>query len=385
MRSYGPLIVDIIDTIEAYVEFLKTIFDFELIKKFVHTQRMTNNWKLLFDGLNGVTGPYGKAIFVKELGLPEEEVLQNCHPDPNLTYASSLVNRVDREKIEFGATSDGDGDRNMIYGYGPAFVSPGDSVAIIAEYAHEIPYFAQNGINGLARSFPTSTAIDRVAKAKGLNCYVVPTGWKFFCALFDAKKLSICGEESFGTGSNHVREKDGVWATMAWLNILAIYNEHYPEKDASIKNIQEEFWLKYGRTFFTRYDFEHVTTEDANKLVSKLERFINSNDVVGSALYPGSSINVSEAGDFEYTDLDGSVSQNQGMYVKLSNGAKFVVRLSGTGSSGATIRLYIEQYCNDKTKYLQTSEEYLETVIKLVVNFLDFERIIGTTVPTVKT
>ncbi|CCE92264.1 uncharacterized protein TDEL_0E00210 [Torulaspora delbrueckii] len=393
-KSYGSLVIDVVDTTQEYVDFLKGIFDFDLIKKFVDTQRSTKNWKLLFDGLNGVTGPYGRAIFVDELGLPENEVLQNCHPkpdfggihpDPNLTYARTLVDRVDKEKIEFGAASDGDGDRNMIYGYGPAFVSPGDSVAIIAEYASEIPYFAQNGIYGLARSFPTSTAIDRVAKAKGLNCYVVPTGWKFFCALFDAKKLSICGEESFGTGSNHVREKDGVWAVIAWLNILAIYNKHNPEKEASIKTIQEEFWLKYGRTFFTRYDFEHVTSEDANRLVSELERFINSNDVIGSSLSPESPVKVTEAGDFEYTDLDGSVSEHQGMYVTLSNGAKFVVRLSGTGSSGATIRLYIEQYCDDKLKYSQSSEEYLRPIIKSVVDFLDFERIIGTTEPTVKT
>lgn len=182
------------------------------------------------------------ALFVDELGLSAEESLQNyvpkpdfggLHPDPNLTYAHTLVERVDKDKIAFGAASDGDGDRNMIYGYGPAFVSPGDSVAIIAEYASEIPYFAKQGIYGLARSFPTSAAIDRVAKAHGLNCYEVPTGWKFFCALFDAKKLSICGEESFGTGSNHVREKDGVWAIMAWLNILAIYNRKNPTKEAS--------------------------------------------------------------------------------------------------------------------------------------------------------
>ncbi|CAI4895316.1 CKB_collapsed_G0041500.mRNA.1.CDS.1 [Saccharomyces cerevisiae] len=249
-KKYGPLLVDIIDITKDYVNFLKEIFDFDLIKKFIDNQRSTKNWKLLFDSMNGVTGPYGKAIFVDEFGLPADEVLQNwhpspdfggMHPDPNLTYASSLVKRVDREKIEFGAASDGDGDRNMIYGYGPSFVSPGDSVAIIAEYAAEIPYFAKQGIYGLARSFPTSGAIDRVAKAHGLNCYEVPTGWKFFCALFDAKKLSICGEESFGTGSNHVREKDGVWAIMAWLNILAIYNKHHPENEASIKTIQNEF------------------------------------------------------------------------------------------------------------------------------------------------
>ncbi|QLQ78124.1 hypothetical protein HG537_0A03710 [Torulaspora globosa] len=393
-KTYGSLVIDVVDTTKAYVEFLREIFDFDLIKKFVDSQRKTKNWKLLFDGLNGVTGPYGKAIFVDELGLPENEVLQNCHPkpdfggihpDPNLTYARTLVDRVDKEKIEFGAASDGDGDRNMIYGYGPAFVSPGDSVAIIAEYAKEIPYFAKQGIYGLARSFPTSGAIDRVAAKQGLKCYEVPTGWKFFCALFDAKLLSICGEESFGTGSNHVREKDGMWAIIAWLNILAIYNKHNPQKEASIKTVQEEFWLKYGRTFFTRYDYEHVSSEKAQDIVKHLEKFVNTPNVVTSKFPTDESLTVTAAGDFQYTDLDGSVSSNQGLYVKLSNGARFVVRLSGTGSSGATIRLYIERYTDDKTKYSQTAEEFLRPEIDSVIEFLKFKEVLGYSEPTVKT
>ncbi|CAD6639829.1 HN1_G0019280.mRNA.1.CDS.1 [Saccharomyces cerevisiae] len=393
-KKYGPLLVDVIDITKDYVNFLKEIFDFDLIKKFIDNQRSTKNWKLLFDSMNGVTGPYGKAIFVDEFGLPADEVLQNwhpspdfggMHPDPNLTYASSLVKRVDREKIEFGAASDGDGDRNMIYGYGPSFVSPGDSVAIIAEYAAEIPYFAKQGIYGLARSFPTSGAIDRVAKAHGLNCYEVPTGWKFFCALFDAKKLSICGEESFGTGSNHVREKDGVWAIMAWLNILAIYNKHHPENEASIKTIQNEFWTKYGRTFFTRYDFEKVETEKANKIVDQLRAYVTKSGVVNSAFPADESLKVTDCGDFSYTDLDGSVSDHQGLYVKLSNGARFVLRLSGTGSSGATIRLYIEKYCDDKSQYQKTAEEYLKPIINSVIKFLNFKQVLGTEEPTVRT
>ncbi|CAI4049678.1 hypothetical protein SUVZ_13G2390 [Saccharomyces uvarum] len=393
-RKYGPLSIDIIDVTKAYVELLEEIFDFNLIKKFIDNQRSTKNWKLLFDSMNGVTGPYGKAIFVDKFGLPADEVLQNwhpspdfggMHPDPNLTYASSLVKRVDREKIEFGAASDGDGDRNMIYGYGPSFVSPGDSVAIIAEYAAEIPYFAKQGIYGLARSFPTSAAIDRVAKAHGLNCYEVPTGWKFFCALFDAKKLSICGEESFGTGSNHVREKDGVWAIIAWLNILAIYNKHHPEKEASIKTIQDEFWAKYGRTFFTRYDFEKVESEKANKIVDQLGAFTSKSGVIGSPFPTDGSVKVTDCGDFSYTDLDGSVSNHQGLYVKLSNGARFVLRLSGTGSSGATIRLYIEKYCDDKSQYHKTAEEYLKPIINSVIKFLNFKSVLGTDEPTVRT
>ncbi|CCK70500.1 phosphoglucomutase PGM2 KNAG_0E02390 [Huiozyma naganishii CBS 8797] len=392
--QYGPLLVDVVDTTRDYVEFLKEIFDFPLIKSFIHKQRSQKHWKLLFDGMNGVTGPYGKAIFVDEFELPAEEVLQNwhpqpdfggIHPDPNLTYARSLVDRVDRENIEFGAASDGDGDRNMIYGAGPAFVSPGDSVAIIAEYAAEIPYFAKQGIYGLARSFPTASAIDRVAEKHGLKCYEVPTGWKFFCALFDAKKLSICGEESFGTGSNHVREKDGVWAIIAWLNLLAIYNRRHPDRDVSIKIIQEEFWKKYGRVFFTRYDYEHVDSNSAKKVIDNLRSYTEKPGVVGSKFPTDTTLTVTESGDFSYKDLDGSVSEHQGLYVRLSNGARFVVRLSGTGSSGATIRLYLEKYCDDESKYGLTAEEYLKPVMCPVIEFLKLKEFIGTTEPTVRT
>lgn len=393
-KQYGPLIVDVIDTTKAYVDFLKTIFDFPLIKSFVHNQRETKGWKLLFDGLNGVTGPYGKAIFAGELGLPEDEVLQNCdpkpdfgglHPDPNLTYARTLVDRVDRENIAFGAASDGDGDRNMIYGAGPAFVSPGDSVAIIAEYASEIPYFKKEGIYGLARSFPTSQAIQLVAKRQNLSCYEVPTGWKFFCALFDAKKLSICGEESFGTGSNHIREKDGLWAIVAWLNILAIFHERNPGKEVSIKTIQDEFWNKYGRTFFTRYDYENVSSEAANKVVKTFQDFVNQPGLKGSNFTLDESLKVVDAGDFEYKDLDGSVSSNQGLFLKLSNGVRTVLRLSGTGSAGATIRLYVEQYSNDESKYNLTAEEFLRPAIQQLVKLFKFQEILGTEQPTVKT
>ncbi|SCU89992.1 LANO_0D07184g1_1 [Lachancea nothofagi CBS 11611] len=394
-QNYAGLMIDVVDSTADYVAQMKSIFDFKLIKNFIDTQRSTKGFKILFDSLNGVTGPYGKAIFVDEFQLPAEEVLQNyvplpdfggLHPDPNLTYAHTLVERVDREQIAFGAASDGDGDRNMIYGCGPAFVSPGDSVAIIAEYASEIPYFKKQGIYGLARSFPTSAAIDRVAKAHGLNCYEVPTGWKFFCALFDAKKLSICGEESFGTGSNHVREKDGVWAIVAWLNILAIYNRDHPGRDVSIKTIQDEFWNKYGRTFFTRYDFEQVSSDAANNVLQVLADLVTSRDkAVGKPFSANTDLTISDCGDFSYTDLDGSVSDHQGLFAKLSNGCRFVVRLSGTGSSGATIRLYVERYTDDSSKYSLTADQFLETDIKGILKFLKFKEFLGTDKPTVKT
>ncbi|VEU21102.1 DEKNAAC101988 [Brettanomyces naardenensis] len=390
-KNYGPLIVEVIDSTADYVTMLKEIFDFDLIKKFID-RNIPKGFTFLFDALNGVTGIYGKAIFIDELGLPLSSI-QQCtplpdfggkHPDPNLTYARSLVDRVDKENISFGCASDGDGDRNMIYGAN-AFVSPGDSVAIIAEHAADcIPYFKKTGVRGLARSMPTSGAIHRVAKDKGLNLYEVPTGWKFFCALFDAKKLSICGEESFGTGSDHIREKDGIWAIMAWWNLLAYLDEKNPNVDPTIANVQHAFWKKYGRTFFTRYDFEGCTSEAGKSVVDALQSKVDSTSFVGSSI--GSS-KVVDAKNFSYTDLDGSVSNNQGLIVKLDSGVRFVVRLSGTGSAGATIRLYLEKHADDKSDATLAKDagDFLGEDIKTVIEFLQLQKFIGTETPTVIT
>ncbi|KAK9324219.1 hypothetical protein V1517DRAFT_318002 [Lipomyces orientalis] len=385
-KSYGNLTVEIIDSTADYVAMLKEIFDFNLIKSFLVSKP---EFKILFDALSGVTGPYGKAIFVDELGLPESSI-QNFvplpdfgggHPDPNLTYAKSLVKKVDEENIPFGAASDGDGDRNMIYGAN-AFVSPGDSVAIIAHHADKIPYFKQGGVYGLARSMPTSGALDLVAKAKGLSLYEVPTGWKFFTALFDAKKLSICGEESFGTGSDHIREKDGLWAIVAWLNIIAGVGKERPGEE-SIAAIQTEFWKTYGRTFFTRYDYEDVDSVGAKQVIDELAEKVKSKDTfVGSSI---GGLVVAEADDFSYTDLDGSVSAHQGLYVKFSDGSRIVVRLSGTGSSGATIRLYIEKHEPDTTLIGLDAQEYLKENIQLAVKFLKLKECVGREEPDVKT
>ncbi|KAH3662332.1 hypothetical protein OGAPHI_005584 [Ogataea philodendri] len=391
-KSYGPLEVEIIDSTAAYVTMIKEIFDLDLIKSFI-AKKSPQGFKILFDALNGVTGPYGKAIFVDELGLPLSSI-QNyvnkpdfggLHPDPNLTYAKTLVDRVDSENIAFGAASDGDGDRNMIYGAG-AFVSPGDSVAIIAEHAKSIPYFRKNGVHGLARSMPTSGALDLVAKAQGLNVYEVPTGWKFFCALFDAKKLSICGEESFGTGSDHIREKDGLWAIVAWLNVLAAFEKEHPDVDPSIANIQTSFWKKYGRTFFTRYDYEDCDSADASKVIDFLQAKVDEGAAfVGTQI--GSSGKVVESANFSYTDLDGSVSSKQGLYVKLDSGLRFVVRLSGTGSSGATIRLYLEKHSSDisDSNLAKSASEFLGPDVTSVVKFLKFQEYIGKEEPDVRT
>ncbi|KAH9826475.1 Phosphoglucomutase [Teratosphaeria destructans] len=385
-QKVGPLEVEVVHSTEDYVKMLKDIFDFDLIKKFLKDH---SDFKVLFDGLSGVTGSYGVDIFEKELGLKGST--QNCvpkpdfgghHPDPNLVYAHSLVEAVDKNGIHFGAASDGDGDRNMIYGAN-SFVSPGDSLAIIAHHADLIPYFKKQGVYGLARSMPTSGAVDLVAKKKGLQSYEVPTGWKFFCGLFDADKMNICGEESFGTGSNHIREKDGLWAIVAWLNIIAGVGEK-SGTTPSIKSIQHDFWGTYGRTFFTRYDYEGVDSDKANKVIALLKEYIGpkKSEFVGSTI---AGRKVLEADDFSYTDLDGSVSKNQGIYVKFNDGSRIVVRLSGTGSSGATIRLYIEKHETNPKTYGMDAQDYLQDNVKMSTDLLKLQEFIGRTEPDVKT
>ncbi|KAK5141361.1 hypothetical protein LTR04_002637 [Oleoguttula sp. CCFEE 6159] len=385
-NKYGPLEVEIIHSTEDYMKMLKDIFDFDLIKSFLKEH---SDFKILFDGLSGVTGSYGIDIFEKELG--QKGSTQNCipkpdfgghHPDPNLVYAHSLVEAVDKNGIHFGAASDGDGDRNMIYGAN-SFVSPGDSLAIIAHHAKLIPYFKKQGVYGLARSMPTSGAVDLVAKKQGLQSYEVPTGWKFFCGLFDADKMNICGEESFGTGSNHIREKDGLWAVVAWLNIIAGVGQQ-TGTTPSIKSIQHDFWKTYGRTFFTRYDYEGCETDGANKMTAHMKELITTK----KSAFVGSTISgrkVLEADDFSYTDLDGSVSKNQGIYVKFDDGSRIVVRLSGTGSSGATIRLYIEKHETDESTYGMDAQDYLKDNVKLATDLLRLQEFIGRVDPDVKT
>ena len=385
-QQVGPLEVEIVHSTTDYVNMLKDIFDFDLIKSFLKEH---SDFKILFDGLSGVTGNYGVDIFEKELGMKGST--QTCvplpdfgghHPDPNLVYAHSLVEAVEKNNIHFGAASDGDGDRNMIYGAN-SFVSPGDSLAIIAHHAELIPYFKKQGVYGLARSMPTSGAVDLVAKKKGLKSYEVPTGWKFFCGLFDADQMNICGEESFGTGSNHIREKDGLWAIVAWLNIIAGVGKE-SNTTPSIKSIQLDFWKIYGRTFFTRYDYEGCESEGAEKIVKHVQELITTkrDTFVGSTV---SGRKVIEADDFSYTDLDGSVSKNQGIYVKFDDGSRIVVRLSGTGSSGATIRLYVEKHESDPSKYELDAQDYLKEPIAMAVELLKLQEFVGRTEPDVKT
>jgi len=389
---YGPTEVQIIDPVKDYLIMMKEIFDFDLITKFLGSNP---DYKVLFDGLNGITGPYARAIFVETLGLPESSI-QNCvplpdfggkHPDPNLIYAHSLVEAVEKGKIPFGAASDGDGDRNMIYGHG-AFVTPGDSVAIIADKAADcIPYFKKGGVHGLARSMPTSAAIDLVAEAKGLQCYEVPTGWKFFGNLMDAGKLSICGEESFGTGSDHVREKDGIWAVMSWLNIAAYENQTKP--GSGIKEILQAHYKVYGRNFFSRYDYEEVSSEGAKKLVDGLDHYLDAGrgSFVGSKhTGNGEEYVVKDIVNFSYTDpIDGSVSKNQGHLITFVDGSRVVFRLSGTGSQGATVRMYVEKYTKDPSLYAQDTALGLKGLIEVAQGISKLKEYLQRDKPTVIT
>ncbi|KAL1701892.1 hypothetical protein EV121DRAFT_211177 [Schizophyllum commune] len=392
--TYGPSKVQIIDSVSDYVELLKSIFDFDLIKSFLLTNQ--DSFKVLFDGLHGVTGPYAYRILVKELGLPETSV-QNCkplpdfgggHPDPNLTYAHSLVEAVEKNNIAFGAASDGDGDRNMIYGKG-AFVTPSDSVAIIADWAESIPYFKKGGVKGLARSMPTSKAIDLVAQKKGLEHFEVPTGWKFFGNLMDAGRLSICGEESFGTGSDHIREKDGIWAIIAWLNILAAANRESPNKLIGIKELLERHYSIYGRSFFSRYDYEEVSSEGANALVKALDDHLGASSLTGQTFGPGGKFKVADLYNFAYTDpIDKSVSKNQGHVITFDDGSRVVFRLSGTGSQGATVRLYIERYLGpeaSKEALAEDAAKGLKDLIEVALEISKLKEFLGRDKPTVIT
>eukprot|EP00835_Amoeboradix_gromovi_P000873 NODE_33_length_32023_cov_0.217579.p4 type:complete len:525 gc:universal NODE_33_length_32023_cov_0.217579:15722-17296(+) len=353
------LTIKIIDSTSDYLDYMKTIFDFNSISNFIKSQ----NFSILFDAMNGVTGPYAKSIF-KSLGL-EDCTIRNVplpdfgksHPDPNLTYAKELVDKVKANKIQFGAASDGDGDRNMIISF-DQFVSPGDSVAVIAHHHKCIPYF-KNGLKGVARSMPTSKALDNVAEKLNLQCYETPTGWKYFGNLMDAEKLSICGEESFGTGSDHIREKDGLWAILAWLSIVA-------HTGLSVKEILTDFWKQYGRYYFTRYDYEQVSAKDAKLMMDHI------------LTLKGDDFKVDE---FTYTDpIDNSVSSNQGIRLLFRDKSRVIFRLSGTGSSGATVRMYVDKYDKD---YLLS--DALDGLINRALDLSKLPEYIHRSTPTVIT
>ncbi|KAK9705298.1 hypothetical protein RND81_07G046100 [Saponaria officinalis] len=396
----GEFEVEVFDATETYVQLMKSIFDFQAIKKLLACPKFS----FCYDSLHGVAGVYATRIFVEELGANESSLL-NCtpkedfgggHPDPNLTYAKELVQRmglgkstVQGEPPEFGAAADGDADRNMILGK-RFFVTPSDSVAIIAANAVEtIPYFS-GGLKGVARSMPTSAALDVVAKALKLEFFEVPTGWKFFGNLMDAGKCSVCGEESFGTGSDHVREKDGIWAVLAWLSILAHRNKDKlnGEELVTVEDIVRQHWATYGRHYYTRYDYENVDSGGAKELMAHLVNLQSNLPEVNKIVKGVHSdvSNVVDADEFEYKDpVDGSVSKHQGIRYLFEDGSRLVFRLSGTGSEGATIRVYIEQYENDSSKTGRDSQDALKPLVDVALKLSEMQKFTGRSEPTVIT
>ncbi|ONK66222.1 uncharacterized protein A4U43_C06F5490 [Asparagus officinalis] len=396
----GNFDVEVIDSADDYVKLMKKIFDFQSIKKLLTSP----NFTFCYDALNGVAGAYAKRIFVEELGAKESSLL-NCtpkedfgggHPDPNLTYAKELVERMGLGKSsskdeppEFGAAADGDADRNMILGK-RFFVTPSDSVAIIAANAvASIPYFS-SGLKGVARSMPTSAALDVVAKNLKLKFFEVPTGWKFFGNLMDAGLCSVCGEESFGTGSDHIREKDGIWAVLAWLSILAFKNKDNigGNKLVTVEDIVRQHWTTYGRHYYTRYDYENVDAGAAKELMTYLIKLQSTLPDVNKIIHGIRSdvADVAEADEFEYKDpVDGSVSKHQGVRYLFKDGSRLVFRLSGTGSEGATIRLYIEQYEKDSSKTGRDSQEALSPLVDVALKLSKMQEFTGRSAPTVIT
>ena len=386
--QYGDTFsVEVISSVDDYLELLEEVFDFDMLRKFLSSPKFS----FVFDALHAVTGAYAEPIFVEALGGSKDS-LKNCvpkedfgggHPDPNLTYAKELVALMFDEggKYDFGAASDGDGDRNMILGK-DFFITPSDSVAMIAANAQEcIPYF-KDGLKGVARSMPTSGALDLVAAKLGVPFFETPTGWKFFGNLMDAGKCSVCGEESFGTGGDHVREKDGIWAVLAWLSILAKKNEGATDL-VTVKDIAVQHWNEYGRNYFCRYDYEGCDSDSANKMMEHLRTTVIPSATDRSKM---GSFTVAKADDFEYTDpIDGSVASKQGIRIVFSDGSRIIFRLSGTGSSGATIRLYIEQYEDDKSKMLLDAQEALKPIIETALEVSKLKEFTGREKPTVIT
>ena len=330
--------IDVIDLVDDYVEMMKGIFDFEALRKL-----FAKGFTMRFDAMNAVTGPYAIRIFEQELGAAKGSVINakplpdfgGLHPDPNMVHAKPLVDfMASAEATDFAAANDGDGDRNMILGKN-FFVTPSDSLAIITDNYDKVPAY-KNGIYGVAKSMPTSTAVERVAKARNLDYYEVPTGWKYFVNLMDSNRITFSGEESFGTGSSHIREKDGIWAVLFWLSIIAATGK-------SVQEITEEFWHKYGRSYYIRFDFEGMPTEVGDKLMADLEARLPS---LKGKVY--GDYTVSEAAPFVYNDPVDHSSTKNGLIVKFTDGSRIVYRLSGTGSSGATLRVYIERYSKDQ-------------------------------------
>lgn len=372
----GDVSVEIINSVTDYVELMQELFDFDAIRAL-----FASGFTLKFDAMHAVTGPYAHAIFEDLLGAAKGSVFNGTpstdfgghHPDPNLVHAKELYDlMMSNNAPDFGAASDGDGDRNLIIGRGIA-VTPSDALAILAANAHLAPAY-DGGISGVARSMPTSAAVDRVAQKLGVECFETPTGWKFFGNLLDAGRITLCGEESAGAGSNHVREKDGLWAVLLWLNILA-------KTRISVKELLENHWAQYGQNYYTRHDFEEIETDKANPVMAHIKAQLPT--LAGKQF---GSLTVQSADDFSYHDpIDGSVSHNQGLRVLFTDGSRIVYRLSGTGTVGATIRMYIEQYQADPSKHGGDTQTALAELIQIAYQISDIAALTGRTAPNVIT
>ncbi|MGI9286117.1 MAG: alpha-D-glucose phosphate-specific phosphoglucomutase [Pseudomonadales bacterium] len=376
-HSFGDAAVEVIDPVADYVELVRSLFDFDKIAALF----AGGKFRMRFDAMHAITGPYAKAILVDQLGAPADTVVRGeplqdfggAHPDPNLVHAKELVAEMNGPNApEFGAASDGDGDRNMILGAG-FYLNPCDSLALMAANAQRVPGYAA-GLQGVARSMPTSSAVDRVAEALGISCYETPTGWKFFGNLLDADRITLCGEESFGTSSNHVREKDGLWAVLFWLNILA-------ERQQPLAEIVRSHWIEYGRTYFTRHDYEAIDSDRATALMSELQARLAS--LQGTE---AGGIIILTADNFSYVDpVDGSDSSGQGVRIYLEGGGRIVYRLSGTGTAGATLRVYIERHEPDSGLHSQDPQQALHSLVLAAKDIAGITRHTGRDKPDVIT
>lgn len=368
--------VEVIDPVADYAELMQQLFDFDAIRALLRS-----GFRIVFDAMHAVTGPYAKEILENQLGaaagsvrnfVPEPD-FGGHHPDPNLVHAKVLHDlMMSADAPDFGAASDGDGDRNLIIGKG-IFVTPSDSLALLAANAHLAPGYA-NGLAGIARSMPTSAAADRVAEKLDIGMFETPTGWKFFGNLLDAGKATICGEESAGTGSDHVREKDGLWAVLLWLNILA-------KRGESVRDIVTGHWTEYGRNYYSRHDYEEVELEAAEALVGSLRKRLPE--------LPGQrfgDLTIAAADDFSYLDpVDGSRSDHQGIRILFEGGSRLVFRLSGTGTAGATIRIYVERYEPDPARHGTETQDALADLIGAAEKIAGIVKHTGRTAPTVIT
>ncbi len=375
--SLGDTLVQVIDPVADYAELMESLFDFDAMSALL----TAGKFRMCFDAMHAVTGPYARDILERRLGAPEGTVINaeplpdfgGGHPDPNLVHATELVARLNGDDpVDFGAASDGDGDRNMVLAKG-LYINPCDSLAIMVANAHLIPGYAQ-GIAGVARSMPTSSAVDRVAEAMGIDCYETPTGWKFFGNLLDAGKITFCGEESFGTGSNHVREKDGLWAVLFWLNLIAVRKQ-------PANAIVRHHWSVYGRNYFTRHDYEGIDAQAAEQMMSALKARL--------ADFPSQTFGgfrIKAADDFEYTDpVDGSTASGQGLRIFFDGGQRIVFRLSGTGTQGATLRVYIEAFQNDPSTLEQGAQRVLAPLIAVAQDIAGIKECTGRDQPDVIT